>query len=413
MPPGVEVLQVADLRLAAGFGLHIHAAEVVVFAVLGGETALDVTRVGIFDRAAVLHVEGVDQTQRGTYGTHTGGRTGSLGNRVDHPGVTLAVVIPRDGALVDRTEDDLRVPAVVEEVVVGFVGVEILRIHAYVAVGVELDVGSLGLVDHGPVCFGGRLPTLRIGGGAGQMRAVVVHEVGVVGVAVPLGRSLQHEHHGLDGERCGCRRAAQVVRLGGVGVGQQPFGAVHQFADVGGALVERRAGHVAEVGVVAHLLFDQHDRAVLAQQQEVVVTAQEERFAQVAVLEVLRQVAAFTHVVFENERRTDGPVEGVPFDIERCRRLPDTEVDVVGRVYGPRNVALVGASQPGVVLVQTVHGQRRVAVREILHDLGAVAPDHFVGLHVVGFFVEILATREHCSSYKQIKYFFHRSSVLD
>ena len=141
--------------------------------------------------------------------------------------------------------------------------------------------------------------------------------------------------------------------------------------------------------------------------------AQEERFAQVAVLEVLRQVAAFTHVVFENERRTDGPVEGVPFDIERCRRLPDTEVDVVGRVYGPRNVALVGASQPGVVLVQTVHGQRRVAVREILHDLGAVAPDHFVGLHVVGFFVEILATREHCSSYKQIKYFFHRSSVLD
>ena len=131
MPPGVEVLQVADLRLAAGFGLHIHAAEVVVFAVLGGETALDVTRVGIFDRAAVLHVEGVDQTQRGTYGTHTGGRTGTLGNRVDHPGVTLAVVIPRDGALVDRTEDDLRVPAVVEEVVVGFVGVEILRIHAY------------------------------------------------------------------------------------------------------------------------------------------------------------------------------------------------------------------------------------------------------------------------------------------
>lgn len=114
-----------------------------------------------------------------------------------------------------------------------------------------------------------------------------------------------------------------------------------QFADIGDAFFKRRTRHIPEIRTVGHLLFEKNYRAVLAQQQKIIIAAQEKGLAKIAVSQIRGEFTAFIHIVLKYEGCADSFIIGRPFVVKIGGGIPVPLVDAVGWISRPCNVALV------------------------------------------------------------------------
>ena len=217
------ILPRGDVGAVVDGGRHDGCAVLAVLLIAG---------VGVADGQAVLHEEGIDQVL-----VHAQSVAAAILAHAGHAQVGVAVAVAlRHG------EGDLVVALapLLDVHVVG--GEEGVYASARSGLGVEGVAGALGLVDAEPAGLCGLDPLLVVVLGVEDLLALVVHVVGVPGVAVHQRAGGEEEHAGAHGEGHDAVDAA-VLRRVVVDGGQGHGGLEHLAVAVVDDVVEARLAH--------------------------------------------------------------------------------------------------------------------------------------------------------------------------